>query len=241
MTLAILNAHVHDFHRPHHSLAGRRRFLHGFAFSRATRQANGAFNGSGLSISLMAAVWRLKTGSHTEKLVLLALADNANDSGVCWPSVGTIAKKCNLSKPSVHAHLRALEAKNPPWLITTQNTGRSSTYKLSIPDLLSSLTPPVKEPNTPCKAALHPPVKLLNPEPSFEPSKNPKANGGLTSGQFWMLKEQMKLIADDMKALKAKSYVEGSGWSDEDDLEAFIALKEDKAKIKCKLRKVSLV
>ena len=37
----------------------------------------------------------------SERLVLLALADNANDEGVCWPSLNTIARKCSLERRSV--------------------------------------------------------------------------------------------------------------------------------------------
>ena len=49
----------------------------------------------------MTKVWDTKFGSHTQKLVLLALADNANDEGFCWPSVKTIAKKCELTEQGV--------------------------------------------------------------------------------------------------------------------------------------------
>jgi len=46
----------------------------------------------------MSAIWESKTTSGSDRLVLLALADNANDEGICWPSVATIARKSNLSK-----------------------------------------------------------------------------------------------------------------------------------------------
>ena len=35
------------------------------------------------------------------KLVLIKLCDNASDEGYCWPSMGRIAKECELSKRSV--------------------------------------------------------------------------------------------------------------------------------------------
>ncbi len=34
----------------------------------------------------------------SERLVLLALADNANDQGVCWPSIATIARKAGIEE-----------------------------------------------------------------------------------------------------------------------------------------------
>ncbi|MGB5255148.1 MAG: helix-turn-helix domain-containing protein, partial [Sedimenticolaceae bacterium] len=40
--------------------------------------------------------WR-QALTPTLKLVLMALADAADDQGVCWPSVSTLAKKCSVS------------------------------------------------------------------------------------------------------------------------------------------------
>ena len=37
----------------------------------------------------------------TAKLVLLALADHANDDGKCWPGIETVAKKCGISRIAV--------------------------------------------------------------------------------------------------------------------------------------------
>ena len=37
----------------------------------------------------------------TAKLVLMSLADAADDHGVCWPSVPTLARKCCISTRTV--------------------------------------------------------------------------------------------------------------------------------------------
>jgi biotin operon repressor len=63
-----------------------------------------------MSIHIMAAVWETPIESHSAKLVLLALADNANDSGFCWPSTSTIARKCGLSRRSVSAKIAELQS-----------------------------------------------------------------------------------------------------------------------------------
>ena len=44
----------------------------------------------------------------THKLVLMALADAADDHGVCWPSVSTLARKCSVSTRTVQRALRVL-------------------------------------------------------------------------------------------------------------------------------------
>ena len=46
-----------------------------------------------------------EVGSPARKLVLLKLADNANDDGICFPSYQYIADKCELSKRSAISHI----------------------------------------------------------------------------------------------------------------------------------------
>ncbi|MFW0973700.1 helix-turn-helix domain-containing protein [Leclercia pneumoniae] len=40
--------------------------------------------------------------------MLIKLADNASDSGECWPAVATIAYECEISSRSVQTHIRQL-------------------------------------------------------------------------------------------------------------------------------------
>jgi helix-turn-helix protein len=49
-----------------------------------------------VSVKVMSGVWENSKASGTPLLVLLCLADWANDDGECWPSVSSIAKKCRL-------------------------------------------------------------------------------------------------------------------------------------------------
>lgn len=51
-----------------------------------------------MSIRVLTKVWEIETISLSEKMVLLALADYANDDGACWPSYSRIARKSNISK-----------------------------------------------------------------------------------------------------------------------------------------------
>jgi len=44
----------------------------------------------------------------TKKLIMLSLADNSNDSGVCFPTISNIVKKTSLSRQSVNDNLKAL-------------------------------------------------------------------------------------------------------------------------------------
>jgi hypothetical protein len=51
-----------------------------------------------------------KTRTPTAKLILVKLADNANEDGYCWPSVSLIVKHTGLSERAVRENLRHLEA-----------------------------------------------------------------------------------------------------------------------------------
>jgi hypothetical protein len=46
----------------------------------------------------------------TPKLVLMALADEANDNGYCVPTLGHLAKKCSINERSVRRMIRVLTA-----------------------------------------------------------------------------------------------------------------------------------
>lgn len=63
-----------------------------------------------MSIALMTAAWALDLPTG-EKIVLLSLADNANDSGHCWPSMATIAKRAGMTQRGAQLIVQRLEAK----------------------------------------------------------------------------------------------------------------------------------
>ncbi len=50
-----------------------------------------------------------RTGSPTTKLVLLKLADNSNEEGVCWPSVPLMVRHTELCERAIRKHLAVLE------------------------------------------------------------------------------------------------------------------------------------
>lgn len=63
-----------------------------------------------MSTIIMSQCWPLGGMSSAQKAVLISLADQANDDGVCWPSVGTIAKRTCLSERAVQEALQWLQA-----------------------------------------------------------------------------------------------------------------------------------
>lgn len=57
----------------------------------------------------MTAVWESDVQPAGKRIVLLALADSANDEGVCWPSMATIARKAGVGLSSARKACAALE------------------------------------------------------------------------------------------------------------------------------------
>ncbi|TLP41056.1 helix-turn-helix domain-containing protein [Arcobacter arenosus] len=85
-----------------------------------------------MSIKVMEKVFRDETLDPNKKLIMLALADNANDEGYCYPSINTIVLKTSLSKPTVIKHMKELEGKS---LLLSKKRSRkngSSTTKIYI-------------------------------------------------------------------------------------------------------------
>ena len=120
-----------------------------------------------MSVELMTKAFKSKTGNPLTKLVLVKLADNANDDGVCYPSYKRIAIQCEVSRPTAISHVKKLEAMKYLSIRErkTENGNATNVY------ILHPENWEILEPFT-SKAALPPLVNELNPEPSIEPSDN---------------------------------------------------------------------
>ena len=77
----------------------------------------------------MANCWPLQV-SPTEKSVLISLADNANDSGFCWPSIATICDRTCLGKSTVIRAIASLESRG--LLRANRDNGRHTTYTITV-------------------------------------------------------------------------------------------------------------
>src|SRR5208282_3263960 len=91
-----------------------------------------------MSIKYMSRVWDIDCKTHTEKLVLLALSDNANDQGKCWPSLKHLAKKCCLSERGVILQIQKLESIG--WLKMDKEHRKANIYHL-FPSWVNAVDP----------------------------------------------------------------------------------------------------
>src|SRR5690606_4221675 len=69
-----------------------------------------ARKGFGMSIKVMSRVWEESKQKANKLLMLLALADNANDAGYAYPSVNTLAKKVRVNRRNAQKIIDTLEA-----------------------------------------------------------------------------------------------------------------------------------
>ncbi|WP_152663972.1 helix-turn-helix domain-containing protein [Sphingomonas sp. SRS2] len=76
----------------------------------------------------MSAVWGLNL-PDSEKIVLLALADCADDNGLCWPSIATLCRKVSKSDRTVQAAIKGLVLKGQ--LVRVEVLGKGCSYTVT--------------------------------------------------------------------------------------------------------------
>ena len=78
-----------------------------------------------MSIRTMERVWRNSRQAGGKLLLLLAIADFANDNGMAYPGIDTLAEKTRQSRRTIQRQLAELEAERE--LAIEPGTGRSNT------------------------------------------------------------------------------------------------------------------
>lgn len=123
-----------------------------------------------MSIKLMTAAWEREDLAATHKLVLLALADWANDEGLCWPSINRLAIKTSMASRSVQRLIRQLEEMG--FVRREETVGKGNRYWIVIPATdchpRHSVTPPLTE--------CHPTPDTVSPNTSMIPQLNTSLN-----------------------------------------------------------------
>ncbi|MBG7050368.1 helix-turn-helix domain-containing protein [Pseudomonas aeruginosa] len=110
-----------------------------------------------MSTIIMSACWPLQGLTPAQKAVLISLADNANDEGVCWPSVAKIAERTCLSERAVQQAIKVLNECKA--LSIEARQGRSTMF---------TVTPAASAPRTVIEPTREPSGNLL-PADSGQP------------------------------------------------------------------------
>lgn len=130
-----------------------------------------------MSFTLMAQTMKLNVGSLAKKMVLIKLADQANDDGLCWPSYQTIAEACQVSRRTVIRHIKSLEADGYLNITKTYDKANkknfSNRYQLTIDrGVKMSLVTECHHPSDTVTISgdrVSPPSDRVSPEPIIEP------------------------------------------------------------------------
>lgn len=92
-----------------------------------------------MSVDCMSAVWKHSTHSGNKLLLLLALADHANDDGICWPSLDKLAEKARISKRQAQRIVSELTESGEISILKKGNgRGQSTLYHVNV-DKISSI------------------------------------------------------------------------------------------------------
>ena len=148
-----------------------------------------------MSIRLMTSVWSRSDLSSTQKLVLLAFADWANDDGYCWPSINQIAIKSSMTDRSVQRILRQLE--DMQFIKREEVVGKGNRYWVMMPATechpRQNVTPPLTQ--------YHPTPDTVSPNTSMTHQLTTKSN--IPAQPEGVLNEVWKDFIDLRKAKRA--------------------------------------
>lgn len=86
-----------------------------------------------MSVEATRSVWRHSQSRGTARLVLLAIADNADDGGLAFPGHEHIAEKCLISRRSVIDNIKGLEGSGELGVRHRRNVG--NVYRIMLGEL----------------------------------------------------------------------------------------------------------
>ena len=134
-------------------------------------------------------VWKQSKQHGSALVVMLAIADQANDDGDCWPGVRKLAGKCRLSERGLQKILAALQTAGELQVFlnegTKTKTGFTNRYRVLGVNTGTPLEPEGVNPSSPVEvntssppdsegvnAGTPPGVNASSPDPKEEPKEN---------------------------------------------------------------------
>lgn len=124
-----------------------------------------------MSISFLSAVFECRAFTPHEKLVMLALADHADEAGRCFPSIARLALRTGMSGRGVQKVLRRLEERG--FLRTDMNGGRggANAFRLHFTAAEPCITPEARSPLN----QVHPELQRRTPRTRFTSTPEPRS------------------------------------------------------------------
>ena len=161
-----------------------------------------------MSIAVMSEVWKSSSLKGSRLLLLLAIADHADDDGVAWPGIDSLARKTRMSRRQTITNIQALIEAGELELLDPGGLGAKDTNKYRV------ITKSAKTALFPNKGAVSANKGAIRankgavataPEPSVKPSQSserdhPEKRPPLTPAQLHALDP----VADRALILRGK-------------------------------------
>lgn len=126
-----------------------------------------------MSVTVLAHAWKQTLDCHA-KIVYLALADHADDRGICWPGLWGLAEKCNMDRRTVQRKIRELEALGLLWTEPGSGQHGTSLYHLNLSIVITGKSKPLEGGGT------LPPLQCNEGAALCRPGRQPRHTGGGT-------------------------------------------------------------
>jgi hypothetical protein len=142
-----------------------------------------------MSVRIMGEIWEHGPRKITERFVLLAIADNANDAGLAFPSIKTLATKCVMSPRTIMRIIANLEFQGVVTVV--RRPGCGSEYQITDKAVLhidtsDNLSPVTKLVTTPVTTAERKKESNKERKKSSKPSINHHSEFFLTGIPDWV-------------------------------------------------------
>lgn len=171
----------------------------------------------------------------SQKFVLVSLADQSNDDGVCWPSVDKLAMRCSMNRRTVQRALSDLE--DAGYIQRHERVGRSTWYSIGIGADGKGCFPVAKGGGTvspltettggggvaPQGGGVAPPITTINPQEPKDPPYKPPQGGTVAKAAPPPGQEVYSAVFDDTW----KSWPRGKGGSKVTAYKAWLKLGLD--------------
>ena len=129
-----------------------------------------------MSIRIMSDVFESESLGPTERLIMLALADHADDEGKCYPSIARLCRRTGLKERAVQNNIRSLAAQGYLTIILGGGRNNSNLYIVSGKPRIKcpphNMHPASDDTETPHLTTLNPAPDA--PKPSETPIEPPK-------------------------------------------------------------------
>ena len=93
-----------------------------------------------MSVEVMSLVWKRGPSDRSQRLLMLAIADSANDDGFCWPGTQLLAVKASMSVRTVLRSLKALEQDGWIKINRKAHHRKGNTYEVDLEKLGDSVS-----------------------------------------------------------------------------------------------------